>query len=40
MAACYLPSGYQDAVAYALLVAVLLGRPTGLLRPVAAAAPS
>jgi branched-chain amino acid transport system permease protein len=40
MAAGYLPSGYQDAVAYALLVAVLLGRPTGLLRPVAAAAPS
>jgi branched-chain amino acid transport system permease protein len=37
MAAGYLPSGYQDAVAYALLVAVLLGRPTGLLRPVAAA---
>jgi branched-chain amino acid transport system permease protein len=40
MAAGYLPSGYQDAVAYALLVAVLLGRPTGLLRPVAAAAHS
>jgi branched-chain amino acid transport system permease protein len=36
LAAGYLPSGYHDAVAYALLVAVLLGRPTGLLRPVSA----
>jgi branched-chain amino acid transport system permease protein len=37
MGAGYLPSGYQDAVAYTLLVVVLLSRPTGLLRPVAAA---
>jgi branched-chain amino acid transport system permease protein len=32
LAAGYLPSGYRDAVAYGLLVAVLLARPTGLLR--------
>jgi branched-chain amino acid transport system permease protein len=37
VAAGYLPSGYQDAVAYALLILVLLGRPTGLLRPASAA---
>jgi branched-chain amino acid transport system permease protein len=36
LAAGYLPSGYQDAVAYTLLVAVLLWRPTGLLRSVSA----
>jgi branched-chain amino acid transport system permease protein len=32
LASGYLPSGYRDVVAYGLLVAVLLARPTGLLR--------
>ena len=36
VAAGYLPSGWGDAVAYGLLVVVLLARPTGLVRAVAA----
>lgn len=36
VAAGYLPSGWGDAVAYSLLLVVLLVRPTGLLRAVAA----
>jgi len=34
VAAGYLPSGYKDAVAYGLLVLLLVARPTGLLRAV------
>lgn len=37
LAAGYLPSGYKDAIVYGLLIAVLLTRPTGLLRTVAVA---
>lgn len=36
VAAGYLPSGYKDAVAYGVLVLLLLARPTGLLRAVRA----
>ena len=36
LAAGYLPAGWGDAVAYGLLVVVLLARPTGLIRAVAA----
>ncbi len=36
VAAGYLPAGWGDAVAYSLLVLVLLVRPTGLIRAVAA----
>jgi branched-chain amino acid transport system permease protein len=36
VAAGYLPTGWGDGVAYGLLVLVLLARPTGLLRAVAA----
>jgi branched-chain amino acid transport system permease protein len=36
VAAGYLPAGWGDAVAYVLLVLVLLARPTGLIRAVAA----
>jgi branched-chain amino acid transport system permease protein len=36
VAAGYLSSGYKDAVAYGVLVLLLLARPTGLLRAVRA----
>ncbi|HEX5541758.1 MAG TPA: branched-chain amino acid ABC transporter permease [Micromonospora sp.] len=36
IAAGYLPSGYKDAVAYGVLVLLLVARPTGLLRAVRA----
>ncbi len=37
LAAGYLPSGYKDAVTFGILLAVLLLRPTGLLRPASEA---
>ncbi|HEX6968490.1 MAG TPA: branched-chain amino acid ABC transporter permease [Micromonosporaceae bacterium] len=36
VAAGYLPSGYKDAVAYGVLILLLVARPTGLLRTVRA----